>query len=499
MGLVPETVVFVIAILLFLSIIAGKTGYRFGMPTLLFFLFVGILAGEEGPSWFLRITFNNYKTAQFIGIVALNIILFSGGLATKWHEIKPVFLQGLSLSTIGVVLTAAITGCFFYYLDFLFPAMPKFSLLASLLLGAIVSSTDAAAVFSVLGAKRLGLKNNLKPMLEFESGSNDPMAYILTITCISLIMAAKVSVTLTIIKIIVQLLLGLGFGFAWGLLSRKLLNSIKLDYEGLYFVLVIAIMFLSFSIAHVIHGNGFLSVYITGLTLGNLKFIHKRSIIKVFDGFAWLMQIVLFLTLGLLVVPSQLKSLLIMGLTISFFMILIARPLAVFIGLWFFKLKTMCYRDRFFVSWVGLKGAVPIVFATYPMIESGFDPRVSQTIFNLVFFISSISLIVQGTTIPFVAKLLKVDTPKEDDDVMLDQFINDQEAVQKEIRIRKNSSVIGKAMFELDLPKNSIVAMIYRNKKFIIPDGQTVIYENDKLNVMAENKESLDEAMKILN
>ena len=499
MGLVPETVVFVIAILLFLSIIAGKTGYRFGMPTLLFFLFVGILAGEEGPSWFLRITFNNYKTAQFIGIVALNIILFSGGLATKWHEIKPVFLQGLSLSTIGVVFTAAITGCIFYGLDKFFPTLPQFNLLSALLLGAIVSSTDAAAVFSVLGAKKLGLKNNLKPMLEFESGSNDPMAYILTITCISLIMAAKISVVWTIFTIIRQLLLGLGFGYSWGLLSKKILNSIKLDYEGLYFVLVIAIMFLSFSIAHLIGGNGFLSVYITGLTLGNLTFIHKRSILRVFDGFAWLMQIVLFLTLGLLVVPSQLKSLIVIGTIISIFMIVIARPLAVFLGLIFFKIKVMDIRDRMFVSWVGLKGAVPIVFATYPMIESNFDPIISQTIFNLVFFILSISLIVQGTTIPIVAKLLKVDTPIEDEDAILDQFINDQEAVQKEIKIPENSPVIGKAMFELDLPKNSIIAMISRNKKFIIPDGKTVIQGNDRLNVLAENKESLEEAMRILN
>ncbi|MCL2062884.1 MAG: potassium/proton antiporter [Candidatus Cloacimonetes bacterium] len=496
MGITTESIVFVSAVLLFLSIIAGKTGYRFGMPTLLFFLVVGIFAGSEGPNWFLQISFNNYNTAQFIGIVALNFILFSGGLSTKWQETKPIFLQGLSLATIGVILTAGITGCLFYYLGVFIPSFPQFSFLESLLFGAIVSSTDAAAVFSVLRSKKLGLKNNLKPLLEFESGSNDPMAYILTITCISLITAARVDLGNTIIRFITQLILGLGFGFGWGRLSQHIMNHIKLDYEGLYFVLVIAIMFFSFSIAHIIGGNGFLSVYITGLTLGNLNFMHRNSVLKVFDGFAWLMQIVLFLTLGLLVVPSQLKMLIGVGLIISLFVIIFARPFAVFTSLVFFKLKKMSIIDRLFVSWVGLKGAVPIVFATYPMIEANFNPYVSQTIFNLVFFISSISLIVQGTTIPLVAKFLKVDEPMEDEVGILERFIDDDKTVLKEVKITKKSIVIDRALHELDLPKNIIIAMISRNKKFIIPDGATKLLENDRIKILAEDKESMEAAMK---
>ena len=497
MGITTESIVFVCAVLLFLSILAGKTGYRFGMPTLLFFLVVGIFAGSEGPNWFLQISFSNYSVAQFIGIVALNFILFTGGLSTNWSDTKPIFFQGLSLATLGVILTAAITGIFFYYLGVIFPTLPQFTLLESLLLGSIVSSTDAAAVFSVLRSKKLGLKNNLKPMLEFESGSNDPMAYILTITCISLIMATKVGAVGTVAIFIKQMLLGIGFGFGWGRLSQLIMNYIRLDYEGLYFVLVIAIMFFSFSIAHIMGGNGFLSVYITGLTLGNLNFMHRTSVMKSFDGIAWLMQIVLFLTLGLLVVPSQLKSLIIVGLILSFFMIIIARPLAVFMSLAFFKIKKMSYRDRCFVSWVGLKGAVPIVFATYPLIESGFNPVVSQTIFNLVFFISSISLIVQGTSIPLVAKFLKVDQPMEDLVGIFDRFIDDEKAVMKEVKISKNSIVVDKALHELNLPKNIIIAMISRNKKFIIPDGGTKLHENDRISILSENKESMDEALKL--
>ena len=493
----PDSIILISAILLFLSIIAGKTGYRFGIPTLLFFMFVGILSGSDGPSWFLRLTFDNPKTAQFIGTVALNFILFTGGLSTSWQETKPIFWQGLSLSTIGVILTAGITGLFFYSIGLVFPAVPQFTLLQSFLLGSIVSSTDAAAVFSVLRSKKLGLKNNLKPMLEFESGSNDPMAYILTISCLSFYMVQElgfISIFLTFLK---QLILGLGFGFVWGKLGRLTMNIIKLDYEGLYFVLVISIMLSSYGIANVIGGNGFLSVYITGLTLGNLNFMHRNTILKVFDGFAWLMQVVLFLILGLLVVPSKMIPLVSIGLILSFFMILIARPIAVFLSLSMFRLKQMAIKDRLFVSWVGLKGAVPIVFATYPLVAENFDNHVSQLIFNLVFFISGISLIVQGTSIPLVARLLQVEQPMDDVVGILDRFIDDEKTVMKEVKISKHSFVEDKALHEISLPNSVIVALVQRHGKFIIPNGATVLHKNDRIKLLAEDKESMKEALKL--
>jgi len=485
MSISPENVILVVAALLFLSIIAGKTGYRFGMPTLIFFLVVGILAGSEG---FGKIEFNNPKVAQFIGIITLNFILFTGGISTDWNEIKPVFWQGLSLSTLGVFLTAIFTGIFFYFL------VSSFSFLEALLLGSIVSSTDAAAVFSVLRSKKLGLKNNLKPMLEFESGSNDPMAYFLTITCIALITSTKSGFLETIPFFFMQLIIGIGFGYLWGRCAKHIMNFIRLDYEGLYFVLVIAIMFMSFSFANLIGGNGFLAVYITGLTMGNLNFMHRNSILKSFDGFAWLMQIVLFLTLGLLVFPHELLSLIGVGLAVSVFMIILARPLAVFISLIFFKLKKMTYRDRFFVSWVGLKGAVPIVFAIYPMIEN-LDK--SQTIFNIVFFISSISLMIQGTSIPLVAKLLKIDQPIDDVVGIFDRFIDDEKSMMKEVKISKHSFAVDKPLHELNLPKSVIIALISRHKKFIIPDGASVLQENDRITILSETKECLKEALSI--
>ena len=491
-----ENLILVSAILLFLSIVAGKTGYKFGIPTLLFFMFVGILAGSEGPSWFLRISFDNPRTAQFIGTVALNFILFTGGLSTNWQETRPVFWQGLSLATIGVILTAAISGIFFYYLGVVFPAMPQFTILQSLLLGSIVSSTDAAAVFSVLRSKKLGLSNNLRPMLEFESGSNDPMAYILTISCLSLFVGSSTGYTQILASFFKQLILGLGIGFVWGRFAKHLLNIIKLDYEGLYFVLVISIMLSSFGIANLIDGNGFLSVYITGLTLGNLNFLHRTNILKVFDGLSWLMQIVLFLILGLLVLPSQLVPLIGAGVIISLFMIFFARPIAVFFSLLFFKIKKMAINDRLFVSWVGLKGAVPIVFATYPLVAENFDSDVSQMIFNLVIFISGISLIVQGTTIPIVAKFLKVDQPIDDVEGILDKFVDDEKTEMKEVKIHGNSFVVNKALHELNLPKSVIVALISRDGRFIIPDGSAVLQKSDRITLLAEDKDSLREALK---
>ena len=483
MILTAENIILVGSALLFFSIIAGKTGYRFGVPTAMFFMLVGILAGAENVG---GISFTDPRIAQFIGIVALNFILFTGGLTTSWSETKPIFWQGISLATLGVLLTAVFIGIFVYLI------MPDFGFIEALLLGSIVSSTDAAAVFSVMRAKNLGLKNNLKPMLEFESGSNDPMAYFLTITCISLITGKISGFGETIPLFIMQLILGLGFGFVWGHFAKYVMNNIKLDYEGLYFVLVIAIMFFSFSLAELIGGNGFLSVYITGLTFGNLNFIHKSTVKRAFDGIAWLMQIVLFLTLGLLLIPADLLVLMGIGNLIAFFVIIFARPVSVFLSLSFIKLKKMSIKDRTFVSWVGLKGAVPIVFATYPMIA---ELEHSQIIFNLVFFISSISLIAQGTTIPMVAKLLKLDCPLESDEGILDKFVDDEKTMMKEVKITPDSYAYQKALHELDLPKSVIIALISRNKKFIVPDGATILQENDRIKILAEDKESLETAL----
>jgi len=396
MTLTTENILLVGSILLFISLFAGKTSFKFGVPVLVLFISIGMLAGSEGIG---GIYFDNPKTAQFIGIVALNFILFSGGLDTDWKQIKPVIWHGITLSTLGVMLTAVSLGIFVW-------AVTDFTIYEGLLLGSIVSSTDSAAVFSILRAKSLALKGNLRPTLELESGSNDPMAYILTIVFTGLVVNQDATLLGILPMFLAQLIMGAITGLVFGKLSTWFINKIQLDYEGLYIVLVIAIMFFTFSFTNFIGGNGFLAVYISAVFLGNQDLIHKKKILKSFDSFAWLMQIVLFLTLGLLVYPSQIVPVIGIGLLISAFLIIIARPLSVFISLLPFKIDLP---SRWFYSWVGLRGAVPIVFATYPLL-AGVEQ--AHMIFNIVFFISLTSILLQGTTLPVVAKWLKLTIPE---------------------------------------------------------------------------------------
>ena len=329
MEITAENIILTSSILLLISIFAGKTSYKFGVPTLVLFLLIGILAGSEG---IIGIEFNDPQVAQFIGIVALNFILFSGGLDTSWNSIKPVVWQGITLSTLGVLITALSVGVFVSFIT-------EFTIYEGLLLGAIVSSTDAAAVFSILRSRNLGLKSKLRPTLELESGSNDPMAYFLTIAFLGLVINQEMSLLSIIPLFLKQIIIGAVLGLGFGKLSKVIINRIQLDFDGLYPVLAIALMFISFSATDALGGNGFLAVYLCGVYLGNHDIIHKRTIMKMFDGIAWLMQIVLFLTLGMLVFPSQVLPVLGIGIFVSAFLILIARPLSVLISLAFFRMK----------------------------------------------------------------------------------------------------------------------------------------------------------------
>ncbi len=485
MEITTENVLLIGSLLLLLSIFAGKTSYKFGVPTLLLFLLIGILAGSEGIA---GINFDDPQLAQFIGIVALNFILFSGGLDTSWKTIKPVMWQGVTLSTIGVLITALSVGFFVSFIT-------DFTLFEGLLLGAIVSSTDAAAVFSILRSKNLGLKSNLRPTLELESGSNDPMAYFLTIAFLGLVVNQDQSVYSLIPLFFQQIIIGTILGFGFGKLSKVLINRIGLDFEGLYPVLAIALMFIAFSATDFLGGNGFLAVYLSAVYLGNHDIIHKRTIMKLFDGLAWLMQIVLFLTLGLLVYPSQVLPVVGIGIFVSVFMILIARPLSVFISLMFFKMKM---RRRWYISWVGLRGAVPIVFATYPLL-AGIEK--ADMIFNIVFFVSLTSVIIQGTTLSIVAKWLHVALPgKVKPRSPVDTFLNDGvKSFIREIIIPENNHIIGKRIVDLHFPRKAIIAMISRNDKFITPSGTTEIMPEDMLIVLTEDQNTLTEVYERLN
>ncbi len=484
MDLTIENILLVGSILLLISIIAGKTSYKFGVPTLVLFLGIGMLAGEDGIG---GINFNNPQLAQLIGVISLNFILFSGGLDTDWKAVKPIMKEGFALSTFGVLLTAIGLGTFVYYVT-------DFTIYESLLLGSIVSSTDAAAVFSILRSKNLALQANLRPTLEMESGSNDPMAYVLTIAFLGLVINQDKGFASMIPLFFQQMIIGTIAGFGFGRLSKIIINKINLDFEGLYPVLVIALMFITFSVTDFVGGNGFLAIYICAVFLGNQYIIHKKTILKMYDGLAWLMQIVLFLTLGLLVFPSQIVPVIGIGLIISLFLIFIARPAAVFISLIPFKMKM---RRRFYISWVGLRGAVPIVFATYPLL-AGIGK--ANMIFNIVFFISLTSILIQGTTLSIVAKWLKVSIPSEEKKMTpSERFLEEHPKTEmREIGIANGNKVVGKKIVDIEFPKTAIIAMIKRGEKYITPNGSTVINEDDVLIVLSETKKGIKKVYKTL-
>jgi len=478
MNLTIENILLVGSLLLFISVIAGKTSYNFGVPTLLLFLAIGMLAGSDG---IVGIYFYNPQIAQFIGIVSLNFILFSGGLDTDWASVKPIYREGLILSTLGVLLTALTLGTFVWFVT-------DFTIYESMLLGSIVSSTDAAAVFSILRSKSLALKANLRPTLELESGSNDPMAYVLTIAFLTLVINQDQGLVSVLPLFLKQMILGAIGGFGFGKLSKFVINTIRLDFEGLYPVLVIALMFITFSATGFVGGNGFLAIYICAVYLGNQELIHKKTIMKMYDGLAWLMQIVLFLTLGLLVYPSQIIPYYTIGILIALFLIFVARPVSVFISLMFFKMRI---ERRLYISWVGLRGAVPIVFATYPLL-AGIEK--ANMIFNIVFFISVISVMIQGTTLSIVAKWLNVALPEKVKKITeIDKLILDfPKSSLQEFEVLANYHAVNKRIVDLNFPKSAFIIMIKRDGKYIRPGGSTALEAKDILVVLADKQEDFE-------
>jgi len=470
-----ENILLLGSLLLFVSIVSSKTSFRFGIPTLILFLIVGMLAGSDGPG---GISFNDPHIAKFLGVVALTFILFSGGLDTKWESVRPVLKSGIALSTLGVLLTATIVGLSSHYLL-------KVDLLEGLLLGAIVSSTDAAAVFSILRSRNIGLKGNVRPLLEFESGSNDPMAYFLTISLTFLIQHPEESMFSLIPKFFVGMGLGALCGYAFGKSMIWITNKIKLDVEGLYPVLILSMVFFTFSFTDFIGGNGFLAIYIAAIILGSSSFIHKKSLMKFYDGQAWLMQIIMFITLGLLVFPSRIVPIIDRGIILALILIFVARPVAVFVSLANADLR---WRKKMFIAWVGLRGAVPIVFATYPLIAGVHN---AGTIFHIVFFISVSSVLLQGTTLPVVAKWLHVSVPEK----LKRRFPLDIELKEDlkteliELDVSADSPAAGKAVVDLNLPPQVLIVLIHRDDKYLTVNGETVILPNDHLLMMADSKE----------
>lgn len=480
MNFTMENILFLGSVLIFFSILMTKASTKFGIPTLLLFLFLGMLFGSDG----LGLHFYNVEQAQFIGIIALSIILFTGGMDTKVKQIRPVLAQGLLLSTFGVVLTTFLTGLFIFCLFQLDFIPMTLTLPTSFLLAATMSSTDSASVFNLLRSQNLELKDNLRPMLELESGSNDPVAYMLTIVLIQYIAHPDiVSGVNVLVQFTVQFIVGAGFGVLCSFGMVKLLSSINLKNAMLYPLLVLVIVFITSTVTVYFNGNGYLAVYLAGIIFGNTKNRFRREINTFMDGFTWLFQIVMFLVLGLLVNPHEMWQVAIFALIIGLFMMFVSRPLSVFLCL--LPFRRMSRKAKLFVSWVGLRGAVPIIFATYPLV-AGVD--YSNQLFNMVFFITLVSLILQGMTISKAAISLGLKdenaVPEKSFDVELSDDIN---SVLREEYVQSDTA--GKTLSELRMEQGTLVMLIKRNMKYIIPNGSTILLEGDKLLIIEETNE----------
>ena len=475
-----ENILLVWALLLYVAVIAGKVAYRFGAPALLLFLGVGMMFGLH----FLK--FESFELTQFIGMIALCIILFSGGMDTKFSEIRPILAPGIVLATLGVVITAAVTGVFIYFFSsWVGLAM---SLPVSLLLASTMASTDSASVFSILRTKKQGLKENLRPLLELESGSNDPMAYMLTILLVTVATSAGGDVNLgqSILKFVVQMVVGALLGYGIGRLAVFTINRIDIKNNiSLYSVLLLASVFFSFSFTSLLWGNGYLAVYITGLVVGNYKIAHRGNLTTFMDGFTWLAQIVMFITIGLLVNSDELMrpEVLILGGAVALFLMFVARPLAVFLGL--LPFRNFSRRARIFVSWVGLRGAVPIIFATYPVVAGVED---SSLLFNIVFFVTLLSLVVQGTTVSLMAEWLGLAYPERErifNDEVMNRMLDD---ATTELTVTEAMLESGHHLRDIVLPAATLVVMVARDGTFFVPKGNSVLRVGDKLLVVTENK-----------
>lgn len=488
MEITANNIMLVIAVLLFFSVGVGKAGNKFGMPALLLFLAVGMVAGVDG----FGIRFDSAEAAQFIGMISLSIILFSGGADTRYKDIRPVLAPGVVLATIGVLITTIVTGAFIYYIfKWLAPEF-SFGWIESFLLAAIMSSTDSASVFSILNSSRTGLKQNLKPTLELESGSNDPMAYLLVIILIGILesggaMTGELWMD-SVVMLLLQLALGVVGGLAIGYATVLIVNRLRVDNEFMYPVLVIACVFFTFTLTELIGGNSYLAVYIAGLVVGNCKLTMKHTITTFFGGFTWLVQIIMFLSLGLLVNPHELINthIILPGIMLGAFMILIARPVAVFLSL--IPFKQFSLKAKLYISWVGLRGAVPIIFATYALMSP--DVEHARLMFNMVFFITIISLLVQGTTVNSMASWLGLkDTLKERHfNVNLPEEVT---AAMNEMEVTAKLLENGNQLKDITLPPDTLVIMVKRDGQFLVPTGQTRLYLGDTLLMVAQEETAL--------
>ncbi|WP_077210579.1 potassium/proton antiporter [Bacillus dakarensis] len=473
-----DAFIFLAATFLIVGVLTTKFSSRLGVPALVLFIAVGMIMGSDVLG---IIYFDNAQLAQMIGILALIIILFEGGLQTDWKNVRPVITPALSLATFGVLLTSGIVA-----------VAAKFILgigwLEAVLFGAIVGSTDAAAVFAVL--KGQNIKPRIASTLEAESGSNDPMAVLLTVATIELIMNPSASILSMIGTFFVQMIVGLVLGVAFGKLAVFSLNRINLDSSGLYPVFATAFALLTYGLTAFLNGSGLLAVYIAAIIIGNAEDIaYRQSIFRFSEGFAWMMQIAMFIILGLLVFPSELFSwdILLKGMLMSFILMVVARPVAVYLSTIRMNYSN---KEKIFLSWAGLKGAVPIVLATYPLLA---NVEGSSLIFNVVFFVVLTSCLVHGSTITILAQKLGLTGPQKATPIHSLELVSlgKADAEMIEYEMKEDAAIIGKTLLEIPFPEGALVNAIIRNDKLITPTGNTVIQAGDFLYILVSRKKKL--------
>ncbi len=462
-GISIELLLVLLAGFLLLCILSSKASSKLGIPALVLFIGIGMLAGSDGPG---GIDFTNVHLTKDIGSVALALILFAGGLEASWSSLRPVVYRAVSLATLGVLISTVLIAAFAHF-------ALGMTFLSGLLLGSVVSSTDAAAVFAVLRNSGIRLKHRIAPLLELESGTNDPLAIFLTLTMISIIKHPEASPLIHVPRLLIEMPLGLAFGLVASHGASILINRLRLEYDGLYPVITLAIAFLAYGGASLVGGNGFLAVYVAGLGLGSRNFIHKLALIQFHNGIAWLMQITMFVLLGLLAFPSDIAEVAGPGMLLAAFMIIVARPIAVFISLAFAHLGR---RSKLFVAWAGLRGAVPIILATFPLMA---DVPSAGRIFNLVFFVVISSVLVQGTTVRRVAKALSIIAKPRTRGLPL----STHDHPLFEVEIGPASPALGKLVVELNLPPTALLLLINRDGEQLIPRGSTLLQEGDSVTI----------------
>jgi len=474
MGVSVASVIIAAAGFLLASVLASKASSRIGVPALLLFLAIGMLAGSDGPG---GIAFDDAPLAQALGVVALAFILFAGGLDTRWDDVRPVAAPAVALATLGVLITAGLTG---WVSSLVLGVSP----LQGLLLGAVVSSTDAAAVFAVLRSRNVHLPSRLRSLLELESGSNDPMAVFLTIGLIGLLQDSRETPVGLVLSFFQQMTLGGLSGYVFGRAGALAVNRARLEYEGLYPALTVSLVLVAYGITDSIGGSGFLAVYVAGIVMRRADFIHKRSLIRFHDALAWLMQIVMFLTLGLQVFPSRLGAVAAAGAGISLFLMVVARPVATFATLAFSRFHA---REQALVAWVGLRGAAPIILATFPLVAG---LPMAEPFFHLVFFIVLTSTLVQGTSIPLVARLLRLATPAAPPTVDALELVATGGRELLEIRVPAGASVVDRRLVDVGLPEGTLLLLVGRGHESFVPSGTTLIREGDQLVILTRRDTS---------